>query len=315
MSKSTQLTMRPYQSEDDYWRIRNFLREVFVLNDRLEKSWHVGLLDYWRWHYIENCQFCDPVDQVTFLWETADEQIAAVLHPVSSGDIVLQVHPALRTAELEQDMVALAEEQLAVRSSDGQRKLFVQADRDDDLRLNMLKRRGYTRCGRPAHRWWRDLDAPIPDTPIVEGYVIRSMGDVDEFPSRSWASWRAFHPDEPDEDYEGWEWYLNVQSAPLYRRDLDIISATSAGEIASFCTIWYDDVTRSACFVLVGVIPEHQRRGLGKAMIIKGLRRLKRMGATRAFVTGYDPPANALYGSVMDAKDLSDQWVKELSST
>mgnify|MGYP001051277410 FL=1 len=33
------LIQRSYQSEDDYWRIRNFLREVFLLNARLEHSW------------------------------------------------------------------------------------------------------------------------------------------------------------------------------------------------------------------------------------------------------------------------------------
>ena len=33
------LTMRPYRGEDDYWRIRAFLRDVFLLNDRRELCW------------------------------------------------------------------------------------------------------------------------------------------------------------------------------------------------------------------------------------------------------------------------------------
>ena len=48
------LTLRTYQFEDDYWRIRNFLREVFMLNDRRMLSWPVARLDYWRWHGIMN---------------------------------------------------------------------------------------------------------------------------------------------------------------------------------------------------------------------------------------------------------------------
>ena len=32
------LTLRPCNTEDDFWRARNFLREVFPLNDRLEHS-------------------------------------------------------------------------------------------------------------------------------------------------------------------------------------------------------------------------------------------------------------------------------------
>jgi hypothetical protein len=38
--------MLPYQSEDDYWRIRQFLREVFGLNARRELSWPVYRFDY-----------------------------------------------------------------------------------------------------------------------------------------------------------------------------------------------------------------------------------------------------------------------------
>jgi len=47
------LIQKTYHSEADYWRIRNFLREVFLLNNRLEHSWHVARLDHWRWQLAE----------------------------------------------------------------------------------------------------------------------------------------------------------------------------------------------------------------------------------------------------------------------
>ena len=82
--------------------------------------------------------------------------------------------------------------------------------------------------------------------------------------------------------------------------------------MAAFCTIWYDDVTRSAYYEPVGTMPEHQQRGLGKAMLAEGLRRLVRMGATTAFVSGYGVAANALYRSVMGPDhDVAQPWVKE----
>jgi GNAT superfamily N-acetyltransferase len=304
------LTMRPYLGEEDFWRIRSFLRELFLLNGRQELSWHVARFDYWRWHYVENCQTCDPIDQVTFIWETPDREIGAVLHPVNTGEAFLHVHPDFRALDLEDEMLAWAENRLSRRDADGQRRLYVVVDQGDRLRQQLLTKRGYSESGQAIRRWWRDLDEALPDVPLAPGYTIRSMGDVAEFPTRSWASWRAFHPDEPDEAYEGWDWYHNIQSAPLYRRDLDIVAATPAGKITAFCTIWYDDVTRSAVFVLVGTVPEHQRRGLGKAMMFEGLRRLRRMGATRVFVDGYDAAANGLYGAVLRNKELSRSWVK-----
>jgi len=304
------LTRRPLQNEGDYWRIRGFLRDVFLLNGCQERSWHVARLDYWRWHFVKNCQTCDPIPEVTSIWESVDGQIAAVMHPVVAGEAFLHVHPGFRTAELEIEMLAYAEDFLSSPANDSQRKLYVLADEDDGLRQQILASRGYSRCGRPIHRWWRDLTGPIPDVPIAVGYTIRSMGDVDEFPARSWASWKAFHPDEPDGEYEGWGWYFNIQSAPLYRRDLDIVAATDGGEIAAFCTLWYDDATRSAVCVLMGTVPAHQRRGLGKATMSEGLRRLREMGSTRALANGYDPPADALYRSVLGNKSAMQSWVK-----
>jgi len=48
------LTLRLYQDEDDYRRIRDLLRQAFLLNDRRELNWHVARFDYWRWHGAEN---------------------------------------------------------------------------------------------------------------------------------------------------------------------------------------------------------------------------------------------------------------------
>jgi hypothetical protein len=43
----------------------------------------------------------------------------------------------------------------------------------------------------------------------------------------------------------------------------------------------------------------------------EGLRRLQRMGATRAFVGGYEPGPNALYRAVLSPQhDLSEQWLR-----
>jgi mycothiol synthase len=306
------LTMRQAQTEDDYWCIRNFLREVLLLNDRREHSWHVARLDYWRWHFILNLQVCDPVEKVATLWETAEGQIAAVLHPVGWSEVCPHVHPHFRTADLEGEMLAHAEEHLFGRNQAGQRCIYVPAFADDTQRQEVLARRGYTKQSGVVHHWHRDLEAPIPETPLAPGYVIRSMGDLSEHPARSWASWRAFHADEPDEAYDGdWSWYQNIQSAPLYRRDLDIVAAASDGSIAAFCTIFYDDYTRSAVSVLVGTVAEHWRRGLGRAVLTEGMKRLHKMGCTRLLANAFDPPADALYGSVLGTKEDSETWFKE----
>ena len=304
-------TQRLLTTEDDYFLTRNFLREVFLLNDRLEHSWNVARLDYWRWHFIATCQITPPFEQVTTAWETDKGELAAVLHPFGDGEIRLHIHSHSRTQEFEDEVFAYAEKHYP-EETENQKYIIVPVFSDDVLRQEVLTRRGYTRRPGWNHHYWRDLTAPLPVTPIPDGFNIRSMGDVSEHASRSRCSWRAFHSDEPTTNYDGdFSWFKNLQSAPLYRRDLDIVAGAPNGEISAFCTIYYDDYTRSAVTVLVGVAAEYWRCGLGKAVVLEGMHRLKQLGCTRIFSTANEEPADALYHSVMTNMKVTDSWVKE----
>jgi GNAT superfamily N-acetyltransferase len=288
------LAMRNYRDESDVWRIRSFLREVFLLNGRREHSWHVGRFDYWRWHMVANCG--QPLENV-FLWEGQDGELAAVLISESGGDAFLNIHPKVRTPSLEDEMVVVAEEHLTVPCTGGP-SLVVPAREGDTLREKVLAARGYTRLEHWEDQRRLDLSGALPEGPVPAGYTVRSLGGPDEIPARSWASWRAFHPDDPDEAYEGWDWYRNIQRAPLYRRDLDIVAIAPTGEVAAFCTMWYDDATRSGYFAPVGAAPDHQNRGLGRAVMAEAVRRLAEMGAVTMDIDGYDPIPKRLYASV-----------------
>jgi len=102
-----------------------------------------------------------------------------------------------------------------------------------------------------------------------------------------------------------------VQRAPLYRRDLDLVAVAPGGDLAAFCTLWFDDVTRTAAFEPVGTHPDHQRRGLGRALMAEGLRRVAGLGATLCTVGSYSEPAGALYASLGFIEyDLSEPWEK-----
>jgi len=150
-----------------------------------------------------------------------------------------------------------------------------------------------------------------PDMPPTPGYEIRSMGAESEHPARSWCSWRSFHAEEPDENDDGdYSWYANMQSAPLYRRDPDIVAATLNGEYVGFCTISYDDYTRSAAIVLEGTAFEQQSRGLGESMTIERMRRLKQLGCIQVFSIANEEAVNAMYRSVMPDCRVADHWVK-----
>lgn len=308
------LTSCVCEKEDDFWNTRNFLREVFLLNGSLEHSWNVARLDYWRWHFIKTCNIFGSVEKGLTIWKNATGKIIAALNHLGDSELRLHVHPHFRSDELENEMLAYGEENFYRTTDDGRRYILMPIFEDDTRRQGIAQSRGYKKKSGWGHHYRRDLVASIPDVSIPSGYLIRSMGGTEEYPTRSWASWRAFHNDEPNENYDGdYSWYGNLQSAPLYRRDLDIVAIAPDESIAAFRTIFYDDFTRSAVTVLVGTAVEHWRRGLGKAVITEGLRRLKEMGCKHVFSTAHEEPADFLYRSVMQEMKVTDTWVKVMA--
>ena len=89
-------SMRNYQTEEDYWCVRGFLREVSLLNDRHDFSWPLLRWDYWRWHINENIyQF--KLEDVITLWK-AKGRIVAMLNPDGPGEANRDARPPSRRA-------------------------------------------------------------------------------------------------------------------------------------------------------------------------------------------------------------------------
>lgn len=312
-------TMRKYQTEEDYWCIREFLREVSILNNRHDFAWSLLRWDYWRWHINENI-FQFRLEDVITLWE-AKGRTVAMLNPDTPGEAFFQVHPTFHTAGLLSEILDVAEQKLPHKTEEGKKELIVWVNEKDALHKDILTQRRYAPSKFSTEHMRRrfisttlnaGLSQPILDPLPPAGYTVRALGDESELPARSWLSWKAFHPEEPDEKYQGWAWYRNVQRVPMYRRDLDIVAVAGDGELAAFCTVWFDDVTRTAVFEPVGTHPNHQKRGLGKAVMSEGLRRAQRLGATLATVSSYSKGAHALYESMgFTDVDILEPWIKE----
>ncbi|HQF62735.1 MAG TPA: GNAT family N-acetyltransferase [Anaerolineaceae bacterium] len=312
------LTLRTYQSDDDYWRIRDFLRQVMIANHCREFSWSVARWDYWWWFANPDLEKISLAENV-FIWETPDGQIAAVLNPEGHGQVFLQRHPDFISPDLDAAMIALAEDRLTAPNQDDRRQLQIFVDSQDAALHQTLTQRGFQRVDRPGEQEYqhrRLLDLPLPQPIKLPDYTIRPLGAGLEFLERCYASGLGFHDDDIQaarDNRDHPDWYRHIQSAPLYRRDLDLVVIAPDGSVASFCTIWFDDVSRTAYFEPVATVPAHRQRGLGKAMMIEGLHCLKQMGCKVAFVGGYSPGANALYFSVMGPEyDVSEPWEKTI---
>ena len=107
------------------------------------------------------------------------------------------------------------------------------------------------------------------------------------------------------------ERYRKARSLPGFRAEHDLVAVAPDGTIAAFAIIWNDGVTGVGVFEPVGCHPDHRQKGLTKAVMYEGMRRLQALGAERAFVNSWHAslPANRLYESAgFQVVDRQRKW-------
>ena len=118
---------------------------------------------------------------------------------------------------------------------------------------------------------------------LPEGFGLKSLADDNDLHKLDRVLWRGFgHGDEPPDDgIEGREF---MQSAPNYRKDLNVVVEAPDGNFVSYCGMWYEPVHSVAYVEPVATDPDYRRMGLGSAAVMEGIRRCGKMGAQVAYV-------------------------------
>jgi GNAT superfamily N-acetyltransferase len=75
-----------------------------------------------------------------------------------------------------------------------------------------------------------------------------------------------------------------MQSAPNFKRDLNIVIEAPDGDWVTYCGMWYEPSSRYAYVEPLATDPDYRHRGLGRAALIEGIRRCGQLGAEVAFV-------------------------------
>ncbi|MGI8475273.1 MAG: GNAT family N-acetyltransferase [Thermomicrobiales bacterium] len=175
--------------------------------------------------------------------------------------------------------------------------------RDDARWKNgRLEERGFA-----PERWYRKmrrpLPGPLPDPRFPAGYASRTIaeaGSVD--------AWVDLHNAAFVDHWEhvplAVERRRQELAGPGYRTDLDRVAVAPDGSLAGFCwchLVDYESGEREHWVRLIGVHPEHRRRGVARAMLLDALARLAAAGAADALLTvdsASPTGANRLYEDV-----------------
>lgn len=175
----------------------------------------------------------------------------------------------------------------------------------DTPRRAALRKRGFrlTEMGRVVYG--QRIGSPIASPP-PPGYILRHVAGEAESEARAAVQRAAF-----ESDFMTAARHRRVQAMPTYRPELDLVAVAADGEMAAFALVWLDETNHLGVFEPLGVAVHHQRRGLGRALMAEGLRRLAALGATYACVgTGIaETPARGLYEAAgFVALDYSHMW-------
>lgn len=302
------LNSRSYRGDEDFLSVRNFLVETYGLTS-LHLNWCVERWDYARYYVVSLrgegglAQWQSDIR----LWETDEGRLVGVVHHEGRrGEAFLQIHPDYRF--LEGEMMVWAEANLAVPDEASHRRcLTTPVYTDDTARQAMLEKRGYRQVEGIGHRYRQSLLEAVPEPVVPAGYTLRALRPDDDLIKRSRAWARAFGSQPRAEAL-----HRSLQRAPSYRMDLESIVEVVDGSFVAFALAWFDPVNCIGMFEPVGTDPDHRRRGLGKAVLYRGMWALQALGAQLAYVgTGDAVPANVLYRAAGFADcDIEYPWQK-----
>lgn len=147
------------------------------------------------------------------------------------------------------------------------------ADEDTEF-IDALRADGYSAGAvYRSYRW--DLVGSIPEPRLPEGWNLRSIMGEAEANSRRAASHAAFDSTMPSAMHL--QRYVDFMRSEVYESERDLVAVSPDGTIAAFM-VWWPDDSGIAQIEPFGTHPDFHRRGIGRALIHHGLRRMKEAG-------------------------------------
>lgn len=274
------VNLRRYEHHTDYNRVGQFLIDTYQPGDRHD-NWLQPRWEYMHYHPLFDESLSTAFSN-TGVWESNGSIVGVVHFEHRPGQIFLQAHPDF--TYLKAEMLVYAEIYLSVGDSDRKRTIAIWVN-DFDIRLqSAVQERGY-RLVEGSKDFWSifEIRSPFPPIKLPDGFCLQSLADENDLNKLHRVLHRGFnHPGEPPVDeLAGRE---RMQSAPNYRKDLNIVAVAPDGSYASYCGMWQDHVNRVAYIEPVCTDPDYRRMGLGTAVVLEGIRRCCKEGAAIATV-------------------------------
>lgn len=232
------------------------------------------------------------------LWEDADGTLIAfgIVH-IAFCNLYFYVHPKGQGSSIESDIIlwALHEMWMIGQQQNKPMTLDVSCRENDLQRMTLLEQHGFVQQEEQTLQMRRPLAELVTVPQLPEGFIVRPLQGKQEI-----EEYVALHRDAFGTTKMTVEQRLTIINNPDYRPELDIVAVAPDGTFAAFCvcTINREVNERSGHnegeIGLIGTRPAYRNMGLGRAMLLKGLQRLKACGISTATLGTTSSNANAI---------------------
>lgn len=317
--------LRSYDPEHDFLRVREFLVQTHLAFGIPALNWGLE-----RWNYAR--YFVAPMlgsagtepgtppgalqairmwEEMIGLWEDEEGRIVGVAnieHPDPEhrgfGEIFLQRHPD--RLDLLDEMLSYAEDRFR---DPHKNRVFIFVHETDAALRDAAAMRGYAEKPDLTAQYLEIRLDDLPEPVLPPGFAVRTMAKEGDVERRRELFGRSFnHPDPVD--WPSSFAYRELQWAPDYRPEHDLVVVAPDGSYAACCIIWYDAENRVGHLEPVGTHPDFRRRGLARAVVLQGLHKLAALGATWVPMESDAP----LYEAIGFRRvGVSRPWVKTFS--
>lgn len=257
--------MRP-ATEHDLPRMQDVLSDAVAVPGT-RYSIHPGDLAWWMHH-------ADPrhVDQTSY-WMLEDDGVLVV--DAGKSEMAAFARPGASPVP----MIEWGQRRL-----EGGGTVGWVSDEDTEF-VAHLQSNGYEPVDADRRYEWDLINRPIPTPSLDAGWALRPIEGEHEADNRRRAAHAAFQSTmDPSLHLDR---YLRFMRSPVYEASRDLVAVAPDGTVASFL-VWWPDRSGIAQIEPFGTHTDHQRKGVGTALMYFALRQMEEAGMRVARVMTWD---------------------------
>ncbi len=211
------------------------------------------------------------------IWQKGGEILAWAVFLPPWWNLDYAIHPLERDSTLEQEIFAWGKEQMRAYSKSTGESFwgsveFFENTPNVEKTVDNLTRLGFEKFNWSTIRFEIALDQETPKPQLPDGFAIRPLigkSEVDDYVSLHRA---AFGSNKMTK-----AWRMRTLAHPAYRPEIDLVIVSPEGKLVGFCICWIWQAIGQ--IEPLGVHPDYQGQGLGRALELSAIQTLRNQGA------------------------------------